>query len=774
MTTLLKVAQAGYNNKVFFKNVPYYTQFSPTSIANCALWLDGADASTITTATGVSQWNDKSGNGFNLTQSTGSLQPTRTGNYLNFQSNYFLNIPTSAINNTSAYSFFFVFNPIASLNWILQKQYNGVGSYDMISMTNYWQTSTGSTSYLYWTAWANPGPFANSGSALSLSTVQLIEITFDGTTLTMYRNGNVLSTSVGSYTIPNATSVTNCTLGSWIADGSIQNNNTTNFQLGEFVYYNTFLSTTQRQKIESYLAQKWGLVSSLPAGHLNTTFPAGSPEIVKNYISQVQINVTNILFFISIMSTVYSLSTYSLAAIANSVSAASGTVSYIWTVAVPSGAKGKNAILVIFFNLYSLTQFQASQYFDYGIYVDGVIQGFGDTGTARYIHTAAGNYALNNGGITYGTNAMSPYQPLIIPLVLASGATTIQLGIKNSQSALTPLASTQIGYLTNNTSSTGTINTSGYSPQTLFTTAGSNVYTVPTTCSAGTVTGVFVYLWGSGGQGTNNGATRYCVGGAGGFVSGYYACAGGTNLIYVVGSPAGTGAAATGGGGAGGGNTGGQGYDGGGFTGLFLSNAGGIAQSNVIAIAGGGGGGGLGGNCVGGYGGYPTGGAPTQYGTGTVATAILGGSQTAGGIGDRNAGSALLGASSSGGSDGGGAGGGGWYGGGSHGGSQWVSGTGGYFGGAGGSSYVGSTLGATPSPAGIGLTSSAVTSNGNTSATYTPSVPGGVSSTYYPASGTYGYGDVTSLRTGGGCIAIVPAVGANPVNVGVSAKLYSV
>jgi hypothetical protein len=537
----------------------------------------------------------------------------------------------------------------------------------------------------------------------------------------------------------------------------------------EILIYSGTFTTTQRQQIESYLIQKWPVTVSLLSDHLHNTKPAGIPAVSIRNTRGFNL----IAALLSAMSTVYTLSTYSLATIANSVSAASGTVSYIWTVAVPTGAKGKNAFLIIFFNLYSLTQFQANQFFDYGIYVDGVVQGFGDTGTARYVHTAAANYALNNGGITYGTNAMSPYQPLIIPLVLAAGATTIQLGISNSQSALSPIATTQIGYLSNNATSSGTSNTSNFVPQTLFTTAGSNVYTVPTTCSAGTVTGVFVFLWGSGGQGTNNGAGRACVGGAGGFVSGYYACPGGTNLIYIVGSPSGTGLSSTGGSGAGGGNTSGQGYDGGGFSGIFLSNASGVVQANAIAIAGGGGGGGLGGNCVGGFGGYPTGGAPTQYGTGLVATAILGGSQTAGGIGTRNAGSALLGAPSSGPSDGGGAGGGGYYGGGSHGFGQWLSGNSGYFGGAGGSSYVGSSLGASPSPAGIGLTSSAVTSNGNTSVSHTPSVPGGTSSTYYPG-GTRGYGDITSLRTGTGAVVIVPAVGANPVSVGVTARLYSV
>lgn len=52
-----------------------------------ALWLDASDSSTITqTAGAVSQWNDKSGNGQDLTQTTGTRQPitgTRTVNSLN-------------------------------------------------------------------------------------------------------------------------------------------------------------------------------------------------------------------------------------------------------------------------------------------------------------------------------------------------------------------------------------------------------------------------------------------------------------------------------------------------------------------------------------------------------------------------------------------------------------------------------------------------------------------------------------------------------------------
>jgi hypothetical protein len=53
-----------------------FSGFSPLDLSP-ALWLDAADTSTITASGGsVSQWNDKSGNGRNVTQATGLNQPT--------------------------------------------------------------------------------------------------------------------------------------------------------------------------------------------------------------------------------------------------------------------------------------------------------------------------------------------------------------------------------------------------------------------------------------------------------------------------------------------------------------------------------------------------------------------------------------------------------------------------------------------------------------------------------------------------------------------------
>ena len=59
--------------------------FSPLELSP-ALWLDASDATTITSSGSpakVSQWNDKSGNGYNFTQATGAAQPTLTTNAIN-------------------------------------------------------------------------------------------------------------------------------------------------------------------------------------------------------------------------------------------------------------------------------------------------------------------------------------------------------------------------------------------------------------------------------------------------------------------------------------------------------------------------------------------------------------------------------------------------------------------------------------------------------------------------------------------------------------------
>ena len=729
---------------VAFGRIPYYTAFSPLSIPTCALWLDAADSTTVTGTTTVTAWSDKSGNGRPVTITSAPSYGTTTQNKLK----------TLAFNNNQ------VTTSIASAV--------GTGDFTLIAV---WYQSTGGT---------------NTVLSLGTSGSSSQSLGYSATKYNFYQFGSVqesaYTTSAGSWVIQIGTRISSVKTvyingypGTTPSTDSYNQTVTTvtigkgdgfgiTGQIGEILVYTGTMTTVNRQLIESYLAQKWGLATQLPANHANTTKPAGLPAAV----SQIQLLFTALSRF---MSTYYNLSgAYALVNIANTVSLSSATPAYIWTVAIPSNAKGKNGILAIFFNLYSSAPFLANQSFDYGVYVDGVIQMLGDsTGTLHYVNTGATNYMMSSGGISLGLNGLVNGFPLIIPVSFLASASQIQIGLKNSSAQMTGVAAVAPAYSSNILASSGSGGT--LIPQNTFSNTGTDYYTVPTNTSQGVPVGVFIYCWGAGGQGSGSGVGAQNVGGGGGFVSAFYSCSPGTNIAYVVGA-LGTGLAASGGGGnAGGSPGGGRGYQGGGFSGIFLSNAGGIAQSNAILIAGGGAAGGYAGNFAGGAGGYPTGSAPFSIGNQVAATLVLGGTQTAGGIGTQAAGSALRGADNPG--DGGagcGGGGGGWYGGGSHNSGNYGTGTG-YGGGGGGSSFIGNLLGASPSPSGIGPTSSATYQNGITQNSYNPAAPGGTTSPFYQTG--RGVGDINSSMTGTGLVVIVPATGTAATQIGVSAALYS-
>jgi hypothetical protein len=732
-TASLPLVHPGYKAQgaPLFSVVPYYTAFSPNLIPTCQLWLDASDTTTITGTNPITAWVDKSGKGRAVTITSG---PTYGSTFRNGNR-------TLAFNN----------------NQITTSIQSAVGTGDFTLIAVWYQASAGTNTVL------SLGTSQSSSQSLGYSANKY----------NFYQFGSVqesdYSTSAGNWVIQVGTRISSVKTvyingypGTTPSTDSFNQTVTTvtigkgdtfaiSGQVGEILVYTGTMTTPNQQLIESYLSQKWALTNQLPLTHLNTTKPAGLPATSPTPVS--------FLSFISkFMSTYYNLSgAYSLVNIANSVTASSATPAYVWTVAVPAGAKGKNGILALFFNMYA-SAFTVGQSFDYGVYVDGVSQLLSDTGTLHYVQSVASTYALSSNGVSMGTNG--PVQ-LLIPMSFATSASQIQIGLKNSSAGFTPVSSALPGYTSNITTSSGTINTSGYNPQTRFTTTGSNYYTVPSNTSAGVPTGVYIYLWGSGGAGSHtNGA-------GGGFVSGYYSCSPGTNLIYVVGSTAG-------GTTNGGGGYGGNGNLGGGFSGVFLSNAGGIVQSNAIAIAGGGGGGAIFFTTTrsAGGGGYSNGGALEINNSGVFAysSVITGGTQTSGGISVNGAqyGSALAGGPAYSGDGGSGGGGGGWYGGGGGGGS----GSGGNTGGAGGSGYIGNINGAT---GGIGLTSSATYDNAtdNAIANFTTGsttrYPGGTSSPYY----TTPYGQGNSANSGTGLVVIVPAIGTSATQIGVSAALYS-
>jgi len=261
------------------------------SMLSTALWLDAADASTITESGGaVSQWNDKSGNGHNA---TANGNPTYSATGMS------TNKPAVQLDGTGD---------------SLTSSITGIGSFNALDVYMVTQTPAAAgvevDSGIFW-GYGNVGSASGSypasrGQALasvtSLLSGESITIVYENTSLTGGRLGSATYTrAANTAQILNSKNSTSGT--SLFANGSQINlglatiiTTSTNtapsnagyavdsnlyfgalrasgiliyrtLKFAEIVVSSTLLSTENRQKLEGYLAHKWGLTADLPAGH---------------------------------------------------------------------------------------------------------------------------------------------------------------------------------------------------------------------------------------------------------------------------------------------------------------------------------------------------------------------------------------------------------------------------------------------------------------------------------------------------------------------------
>jgi hypothetical protein len=236
----------------------HYGLWSPANITT-ALWLDAADASTVTTVTGaVSQWNDKSGNGRNATQSAAGSRPALISNVYTGKSairsdgiDDFLSItPFSVSAGIRAYA---VINPISPSparrngDWVWMTDYIAPSPHFSGTPTSDWYSSFFSTSRPQITATGIPP-----------DTLYLTFIEQTGTQLKGRAFGTVAESTVAATF--NGTPTTSFQLFSTFAFTPAL------LDICEVVFIQSPL-TDQQQKTEGYLAHKWGLTANLPNDH---------------------------------------------------------------------------------------------------------------------------------------------------------------------------------------------------------------------------------------------------------------------------------------------------------------------------------------------------------------------------------------------------------------------------------------------------------------------------------------------------------------------------
>jgi hypothetical protein len=267
---------------------PLASGFNPKSISGLAAWYDASDASTLTIATGVSQWRDKSGNGRTLRQSTGNNQPLSTNRTLNGKAVldfdgtndvlsyvdtggtpiYDIDLATSR-----AVTFFGVLASDLgnSVRDVMSLQRTGKNSNDVgfyvrrhtnLSGSIEFAGGAGDSTSNDQASKNNIRGFANTStdamviSATLSGTASQFDAHLNGTTQSLTTrygtagNGGFIQEGSGNHTVD---------VGATRNSGNLISPSPWDGFIGEILIYTTAVSAAQRQRIEGYLGRKWGI-----------------------------------------------------------------------------------------------------------------------------------------------------------------------------------------------------------------------------------------------------------------------------------------------------------------------------------------------------------------------------------------------------------------------------------------------------------------------------------------------------------------------------------
>lgn len=244
----------------YYRVLPSTPLFSPPQLSGLVLWMDPTDSTTLTlSGSSVTQWRDKSASGATFT--TVNANPTYTASLIN-------GLPGLDLTNASAFisSTTQTLTSSLTLAMILVVK-SGIGAWgnffmhggrnDDIALERN-SISTGTT-LQFQTANDNSGAnltFTTDQVALYLGTMTT------GTSRFFSRfGGGTTTTATGT----NSSTITTGLQTIRIGRSDVGEN--CNSFIGEIVYYNRVLTTTERQDLEGYLAWKWGLQASLPSTH---------------------------------------------------------------------------------------------------------------------------------------------------------------------------------------------------------------------------------------------------------------------------------------------------------------------------------------------------------------------------------------------------------------------------------------------------------------------------------------------------------------------------
>lgn len=237
--------------------------FTPLTITGLTTWLDAQDPSSYQpSGSNILTWTDKTTSKYVFSPILSSYPTLSTLNgYTAFTFGANAGMKSSSIPITTSYTVFIVTNrPSGTGFQFLVKFNSAANSYFFLGATSgFYATFAGNGVTSWWDTSANTPNVTVGSSAIMLEAVN------DGSLIYPYTNGTVQNTKTGT-----TATTTGIALGSDQTGGQGWLGN-----VGEFLYFNTPLIKTDRERIEGYLAWKWGLVASLPLNHPYKNSPTG-------------------------------------------------------------------------------------------------------------------------------------------------------------------------------------------------------------------------------------------------------------------------------------------------------------------------------------------------------------------------------------------------------------------------------------------------------------------------------------------------------------------
>jgi hypothetical protein len=271
--------------------------FDPSDLSSLILWLDGADSATLYVDAGVTnvtddgdsiqEWHDKSGNGYDATQTTESDKPRYTtfsvneNSVVDFQAGNtdFLNLtkPTEWTSSMDLTNFMVVkfddeTTRQSAIGWY-DSSGGDVGGFYLIQDTDLdpdkWRQVTYDSSA--------PGNVNLDFQDGSLDTnPHIFGSTFDSTTWTIHLDATQADTTTSAGSLDMS-----FTAGAKIGENSEISSIHINGRVCEIVQYDRALEPFEREMVEGYLAWKWLGASALPSTH---PFRNVEPEGDVNYV----------------------------------------------------------------------------------------------------------------------------------------------------------------------------------------------------------------------------------------------------------------------------------------------------------------------------------------------------------------------------------------------------------------------------------------------------------------------------------------------------------